>query len=173
MRSKTVLGAIIIAIFTIAAATAPPASAAPPSDACALLTAAQVSAVVGVQVAAGTHITPTYLKSCVWEPPGGATVQFASFLLDIDSADSWAGAKAMLQAVANSPENKANKGGVTMTPASGIGDDAYYSSAGTSYTKLIVKKGAVSLQIEVSSNAPVEKKRAMEKALALQVLSKL
>jgi hypothetical protein len=79
----------------------------------------------------------------------------------------------MLQAVANSPENNAKKSGITMTPASGVGDDAYYSSAGTSYTKLIAKKGDVSLQVVISSNAPVEKKRDMEKALALQVFSKL
>ena len=173
MPSKITLGAMMIAVFTIAAATAPSAVAAPPSDACALLTAAQVSAVVGVQVGAGTHITPTYLKSCVWVPPGGATAQFASVLLALEPAASWQSAKAMLQAVANSPENNAKKGGITMTPANGVGDDAYYSSAGTSYTKLIAKKGDVSLQVVISSNAPVEKKRDMEKALALQVFSKL
>jgi hypothetical protein len=141
MCSKAILGAIAIAIFTIVAATAPSATAAPPSDACALLTAAQVSAVVGVQVGAGSHITPTYLKSCVWAPPGGATVQFGNVLLALESAASWQSAKAMLQAVANAPENKAKKGGVTTTPASGIGDDALYSNMGSSYTKLIVKKG--------------------------------
>lgn len=174
MHSKNSLVAIIAAIFVVAAAAAPSATAAPPSDACALLTPAQVSAVVGVTVGAGKHITPTYLKSCVWEPPGGATEKFSSVLLDVDSAASWARAKAMLQSVANAPENKAQKGGgVTMTPASGIGDDAFYSNAGTSYTKLVVKKGDVQLQVEISSSAPVEKKRDMEKALAAKVLAKL
>lgn len=173
MRSKIALGAMTAAIFVVVAAAAPSATAAPPSDACALLTAAQVSAVVGVTVGAGTHITPDYLKSCVWAPPGGATPAFASVMIDIDSADSWASAKAVLQAITNAPENKAKKGGVTMTPASGVGDDAFYSNAGSSYTKLVIKKGNVELQVEISSNAPVEKKRDMEKALALKVLSKL
>jgi len=170
MRLKTSLGAIIGAVFIVIAATMPSAAAAPPTDACPLLTQAEVSAVVGVSVGAGSHITPTYLKSCTWAPPGGATVQFASVLLALEPAASWESAKAMLQSVANSPSAK--KGGVTMTPASGIGDDALYSSVGN-YTKLAVKKGDVSFQIVISSNAPIEKKRDMEKALAAKVLAKL
>lgn len=170
MRSKTNLGAIIVAVLIIAA-RAPSANAAPPTDACPLLTQAEVSAVVGVTVGAGTHVTPTYLKSCQWAPPGGATVQFGSVLLALESAASWQSAKAMLQAVANAP-NDNKKGGITMTPASGIGDDALYSSVGN-YTKLIVKKGDVAFQIVITSNAPIEKKRDMEKALASKVLSKL
>jgi hypothetical protein len=168
--SKTSLGAIIAAMFIVAAATAPLATAAPPSDACPLLTQAEVTAVVGVSVGAGSHITPTYLKSCTWEPPGGATVQFSSVLLALESAAAWQSAKAMLQAVANSPNNIKN--GITMTPASGIGDDALYSSVGN-YTKLIVKKGDVAFQIVISGSAPIEKKRDMEKALAAKVISKL
>ena len=171
MHSKNSLGAIIAAIFIVAAVTAPSAAATPPSDACPLLTPAEISGVVGVSVGAGTHITPTYLKSCQWAPPGGATVQFGSVLLALESAASWQSAKAMLQAVANAP-NDNKKGGITMTPASGIGDDALYSSVGN-YTKLIVKKGDVVFQLVITSNAPIEKKRDMEKALASKVLSKL
>lgn len=171
MRSKTAIGAIIAAIFTIAAAAAPSVAAALPSDACPLLTPAEISAVVGVSVGAGTHITPTYLKSCTWAPPGGATAQFASVLLTLESAASWQSAKAMLQAVANAPNNN-KKGGITMTPASGIGDDALYSSMGN-YTKLVVKKGDVVFQLVIYGNSPIEKKRDMEKALASKVLSKL
>ena len=62
MHSKNTLGAIIAAIFIIVAAAAPSAVAAPPSDACPLLTPAEISAVVGVSVGAGAHMTPTYLK---------------------------------------------------------------------------------------------------------------
>lgn len=170
MRSQTGLGAVIVAVLIIAAAP-PSAAPAPPTDACPLLTQAEVSAVVGVAVGAGKHITPTYLKSCQWAPPGGATVQFGSVLLALESAASWQSAKAMLQAVANAP-NDSKKGGITMTPASGIGDDALYSSVGN-YTKLIVKKGDVAFQIVISSKDPIEKKRDMEKALASKVLAKL
>jgi hypothetical protein len=59
-----------------------------------------------------------------------------------------------------------------MTLASGIGDDAFYSSTG-SYTKLIVNKGDVVFQVVVYSNAPIEGKRTMEKALAGKIPSKL
>ena len=167
MRSKTGLGAIVLAILIFAAA-APSVTAAPPTDACPLLTPAEISAVVGVTVGAGTHITPTYLKSCTWAPSGGATKDFATLLLALESAASYQSAKAMLQAVANSQ----GKGGITMTPASGIGDDAIYSSV-ANYTKLIVKKGDVVFQLVIYGNFPIEKKRDMEKALASKVLSRL
>ena len=172
MNSKNRLGAAIAAIFIVTAAAAPSVAAAPPSDACPLLTPAEISAVVGVSVGAGTHITPTYLKSCTWAPPGGATKDFASVLLALESAASWRSAKAMLQAVANAPNDNAKKGGITMTPASGIGDDALYSSV-ANYTKLIVKKGDVVFQLVIYGGSPIEKKRDMEKALASKVLAKL
>ncbi len=167
MRSKTSLGAIILAVLIVAAA-APSATAAPPTDACPLLTPAEISAIVGVTVGAGSHMTPTSVKSCVWAPPGGPTKDFANVVLVLESAASWQSAKAMLQAVANSQ----GKGGITMTPASGVGDDALYSSVGN-YTKLIVKKGDVVFQVVIYSGIPIEKKRDMEKALASKVLSKL
>ena len=167
MHWKNILGAIIAAIFIVAAATAPSAAAAPPSDACPLLTPAEISAVVGVSVGAGTHMTPTYVKSCTWSPSGGATKDFTTLVLALESAASYQSAKAMLQAVANS-----GKGGITMTPASGIGDDAIYSSV-ANYTKLIVKKGDVVFQLVIYGSFPIEKKRDMEKALASKVISKL
>jgi hypothetical protein len=59
-----------------------------------------------------------------------------------------------------------------MTPASGIGDDAIYSSV-ANYTKLIVKKGDVVFQLVIYGSFPIEKKRDMEKALASKVIAKL
>ena len=167
MHSKNTLGAIIAAIFIIVAAAAPSAVAAPPSDACPLLTPAEISAVVGVSVGAGAHMTPTYLKSCTWSPPGGATKDFTTLVLALEPAASYQSAKAMLQAVASQ-----GKGGITITPASGIGDDAIYSSV-ANYTKLIVKKGDVVFQLVIYGSFPLEKKRDMEKALASKVISKL
>jgi hypothetical protein len=168
MHSKNGLGAILAAIFIVAAAAAPSAAAAPPSDACPLLTPAEVSAVVGVSVGAGSHITPTYVKSCTWAPAGGATKDFTTLVLALEPAASYQSAKAMLQAVANSQ----GKGGITMTPASGIGDDAIYSSV-ANYTKLIVKKGDVVFQLVIYGSFPIGKKRDMEKALASKVIAKL
>jgi hypothetical protein len=59
-----------------------------------------------------------------------------------------------------------------MRSASGIGDEAYYSSV-ANYTKLIVKKGDVVFQLVIYGSSPIEKKRDMEKALASKVISKL
>jgi hypothetical protein len=167
MHSKNILGAIIAAIFIFAGAAAPSAPAAPPTDACPLLTPAEISAVVGVSVGAGAHMTPTYVKSCTWSPSGGATKDFTTLVLALEPAASYQSAKAMLQAVASQ-----GKGGITMTPASGIGDDAIYSSV-ANYAKLIVKKGDVVFQLVIYGSFPIEKKRDMEKALASKVISKL
>ncbi len=171
MRSKNspARRCISVVLFLFVIALAPSALAAPPSDACSLLTKAEVSAAVGVPVAEGSHMTPTYLKSCTWSPAGGSAKGLRTVVLSLDPAESFAMAKSMLQAVVNSPRNK---GSITMTPAPGIGDDAYYSSTG-SYSKLIVKKRDAAFQVVVYSDAPIGKKQAMEKALAFQVLSKL
>jgi hypothetical protein len=105
-------------------------------------------------------------------PPGGPTKDFTNVLLSLEPAASYESAKAMLQAVANSHGNNQQKNPITMTPVSGIGDDALFSSTGN-YTKLIVKKSEVVFQIVIYSTSPIEKKRDQEKALASKVLSKL
>jgi hypothetical protein len=172
MPSKTASAAFIFAVLILVAAASPAAMAAPPADACSLLTQAQVSAAVGVNVGAGSHMTPTYLKMCVWSPPGGANKDLQNVTLSLESASAYQSAKAMLQAVANSSQNQHNKTPITMTAASGLGDDALYSSMGN-YSKLIVKKGDVVFQLVIYSAAPFAKKQAMERALALNVLAKL
>ena len=102
MHAKNILGAIIAAVCIVAAAAAPSAAAAPPSDACPLLTPAEITAVVGVTVGAGAHMTPTYVKSCTWSPSGGAAKDFTTLVLALEPAASYQSAKAMLQAVAGS-----------------------------------------------------------------------
>ena len=56
-------------------------------------------------------------------------------------------------------------------PAS-VGDDAYYFVAGDQ-VGLLVKKGSVSFKVAVYATLPVERKEAMELALAKEVLAKL
>src|SRR5258708_38021897 len=45
-----------------------------PSDACALLTQAEVSAALGTAVAAGSHIMPQNVVICGWAPAAGPTL---------------------------------------------------------------------------------------------------
>lgn len=172
MRLTTGLAAFAITAFVRAVTAARSASAAPPTDACTLLTSAQVRAVVGVSVGPGSHMTPTYLKSCTWAPPGGPTKHLGNATLSLESADTYETGKAMLEAITKSRNTDGKKSPITVTAAGAIGDDAFYSSV-EKYTKLIVKKGSVVFQVVIYSSAPIEKKRAMEKALASQVLSKL
>lgn len=169
MRSRISFGVLVCAVLVFVSAIQV-VKAAPPTDACSLLTKAQISSTVGASVSDGSH-PPNFSKLCMWNGPSdGKGVR--SIELSLQSADSYQAAKAMLQAVVNSPQNRSAKSPMSMTPASGIGDDALFSSVG-SYTKLIVKKGDVVFQIVVYSDAPIDKKRDMEKALAGKVLSNL
>lgn len=155
-------------LLLLFSAASPTSNAAPPSDACSLLTKAQISAVVGVPVGDGSHVAGDS-KMCTWTPSGGQAKGFRMVTLNLESADSYQAAKSMLQAVANSPRNQSAQKPISMAPVDGLGDDALFSSVG-SYSKLIVKKGDAVFQLVVYSDVTVEKKRDMEKALAAKVL---
>src|SRR5512132_548065 len=99
MYAKTVLARLAVAVFTLTF-TATLASATPPEDACALLTAAQVGAVVGVPFGAGTHVTPTYVKTCTWTATAAAgNGTKYTVTVSYQSAQSFGGAKQMMQAM--------------------------------------------------------------------------
>jgi hypothetical protein len=147
-----------LAIATVFALLTQSVCAAEADDACAILTAAQVSTAVGVTVGDGTYVTPTFKKTCTWTVSGSAGgIRFVT--LNLQSADQFAGGKRGMNQVA-------------LTAAAGIGDDAYYLGAGST-EGLFVKKGQRAFKIDVYSTLPLEKKRAMETALAQQVLAKL
>lgn len=131
--------------------------AAPPTNACSLLTTAQVSAVVGASVGAGTPLFPTDTKACRWRSTE-AKLQVQLFLKDVRA---FASAKMAFP-------------GKVVTSASGIGDDAVYTSSQGTAAVLSVKKGSVSFNIHVLKyGLPDDKVKAMEKQLALDVLAKL
>jgi hypothetical protein len=58
-----------------------------------------------------------------------------------------------------------------MTPAS-VGDDGYFFVI-SDQPSLLVKKGANSFKVTVYAKLPLEKKEAMELALAKDVLAKI
>ena len=151
-RSVPSLVAAVFALQTQAA------NSAAPDDACALLTAAQVTAAVGVAVGDGTYVTPTFKKTCTWVPSDSAS-GIRAITLNLQTPDRFAGGKTGVNVVA-------------MTPASGIGDDAYYLGEGST-EGLFFKKGEHAFKIAVYTTQPLEKKRAEEKALAQLVLAKL
>lgn len=172
MYAKTALASLAVAVFTFVI-TATPASATPPEDACALLTAAQVGSVVGVPFGAGTHVTPTYVKTCTWTATtAAANGSKYTVTVSYQAAQGFAGAKQMMQQMEAETAAK-HSGQVANSSASGIGDDAFYSSMGGRYTALLVKKGNVSFKVAIYGELAMDKAKDMEKSLALQALSKL
>jgi len=156
------LGAFCAVSFWLCAATMPSAARAD-TDACTLLTPAQVGAAVGVSVADGKHVTPTYVKTCTWVASGNSNVK--SVTLFLQTAAAYDGGKQMARQMA-----AAGKGGA-VKPAS-VGEDGYYFVAGDQ-VGLLVKKGGVSFKVAVYATLPVDKKEAMELTLAKEVLAKL
>jgi hypothetical protein len=135
------------------------AHAAPPADACSLLTAAQVSAVLGGPVAT---TTPDPKKLCIWSPggvPGPKTVTLSFW----DPTAFPSPKTALLP-------------GAVLTPVSGLGDQAVYTGVqNEGYSgafKLFVKKSGTVFSITVSG-FPVDQTKEKEKTLALNVLGKL
>jgi hypothetical protein len=139
------------AIFSIAPVSAAAQSA---SDACSLLTQAQVSAAVGAQVGAGVWMTPSFKATCNWSAPGIIVT------LMTEGTDAFQTGKTPI-----SPS-------MSIVPASGIGDDAYYVVIRTAVT-LFTRKGSTAFKTTVYSKQPVSTLESMESALARQVASEL
>jgi hypothetical protein len=170
MGSKNRLPALYAVIFIFGTATAPVASAAPPDDACALLTDTQVDAVLGVSVSAGSHPTPTSLKLCSWAEANAPMMGRKSVRVALKTAADFEGMKKLrAQAKAMAEQEKDEDAGqMSLTPASGIGDEAYFTPT------LWVKKGNVAFELFITGlDLPTDQVRVKLKTLALQILSKL
>ena len=157
MRS-TFLALLGGAVFIVCATLAPSANAAPPVDACSLLSQTEVGAALGVPVAAGTYVTPTFKKTCTWNATTNGGGYVTLMLQDLNAYQSG--------------KQLGQMKSISETSISGIGDDAYFLAVGSN-VGLIVKKGNVAFKVAVYAHTPIEKKQAMEKALAQQIVSKL
>ena len=161
------------AIFVFAMAAVSLANAAPPEDSCKLLTQAQVSAALGVSMGAGSHVPPQFLKTCTWAPAVGANETVKYVTVSYQSADAFGATKKLMEQTAAAMKAQGDKDAqMANASASGIGDDAFYTTM-AGYTGLLVKKGNTAFKVAIYATLPVEKLKAMEKTLALNVLSKL
>lgn len=140
-----------------------PALAHADTDACTVLTSAQVGNVVGVSVAAGTHVTPTFVRTCTWEASGSSSVKYVTLYLQ--TVEAYDGGKRVAFQMGAAAKGAAFK------PVA-VGDDGYYFVAGDQ-VGLLVKKGGVSFKVAVYAGLPVEQKEAMELKLARDVVAKL
>jgi hypothetical protein len=139
----------------VALGGAAPASGAPPTDACALLTPAQVSNALGVTVKSGERIVPTGSKLCGF---GGAGAS-KRVVVALITPDMFAHEKHPLR-------------GIAEEQASGLGDDAHYMTTPGFGTGLSVLKGGFAFKIRVYG-FPIEQVKTKEQKLAQDVLAKL
>jgi hypothetical protein len=152
---------VTCSLILFAATAIPSVNAAPPSDACALLTEAQVNGVLGLPVGAGQHLTPNSPSACVWgrEDPGSKKVTVSIYTQNGSRTpvDRFNTAKMPVQ-------------GIAKTPVSGVGDDAVYvTSLGT---VLIFRKGDSVFDVRISG-FPLDQIKEKEKTLALGIIAKL
>jgi hypothetical protein len=150
-------------LIACAAAIIPLPPAAPPSDACTLLTQDQVSGVLGIPVDAGHHLVPSSPSLCGWgkEGPTGKRVVLTIYtqMGSRTPVDRFNTAKTPIQ-------------GVTKTPVSGVGDDAVSVTTPGFGTGLIFRKGDSAFDVRVYG-FPLDQLQAKEKALALDIITKI
>jgi hypothetical protein len=151
-------GILVVAWMVVTMGTgmaAPTATGAPTGDACALLTPEQVGSAVGATMGKGTYPSPGFTKTCTWTTKG----VIVTLMLE---------AGEMFQAAKHPPAPV-----VQVTPESGIGDEAFFQAL-TPNVYLHVKKGSAAFKASVYSSAmSMDKKKAIEKTLAQEVVGKL
>jgi hypothetical protein len=135
------------------------------SDACAFLSASQISTVLGVTIDAGQHIGPGNAL-CGWGEPNDPRHEGKHVLLTLYRAVG------KISPIERFENGKMPIGGIAKTPVSGIGDDAYYIDTPGFGLGLNVKKRSSAFQVKVFGFSP-ELTKTLERALAESVLAKL
>jgi hypothetical protein len=166
MQSKLMKSLGATAILLLAAASTQAALAAAPTDACSLLTQAQVTAVLGVPVGAGEKIAPTTSALCGWEVPGEKSFNRKRVVLSIYTQ---MGSRTPVQhfETAKTPIQ-----GITKVPVTGVGDDAIFAVTPGFGTGLIFRKGDAAFDLRVYG-FPNDQAEAKEKELAQDVIARL
>ncbi len=140
----------------------PAAPEAGSPDACTLLTQQQVTDAAGVDMASGEPLVPTSTRICTWSEAGS------------DSADSQQVTLTLLKAT-EFENGKTPPSGFEVTPAQGIGDEAYYVTSSGLGTRFNVKQGDLLFQLKVGSisgkGQTVDGLETIEKTLAMDVLA--
>ena len=140
MLSLRPLSAALSAALVFSAAAATPVAryveaSAAPTDACAMLTLAQVSAALEATSQAGKHISATITTSCIWSDDTAASIDHRRVTLSILHPQSF--------------DLPRSTGAMKTAPAQGIGDDAYYVLYGKESPQLMVRKGGVQFSIRI------------------------
>jgi hypothetical protein len=132
----------------------------PVADSCLVLTSAEISAALGIPVDPGKHTLATSDLMCNWPRTGAAPATEPALVLNFNSL-----------AVFN--REKAASGNVKVTPATGIGDEAFYvtSQLGTS---LLIRKGNTTIGFSIHDKTlPTPKAMAMENTLGMEAAARI
>lgn len=146
---------VAVAAFVFVVGVPRVSFAAPPTDACSLVTAAQVSAALGVPIGAGERIVPSSPKLCGFGGAGAAKRVVTAII----TPEMFDHEKHPLQ-------------GIKEEQLSGVGDDAHYMTTPGFGTGLSVKKGSFAFKVRVYG-FPLEQVEQKEKTLAQEILAKL
>jgi hypothetical protein len=172
MNNKRHLSSVVssLTIFTLFLFNVGAVIAGPPGDACALLTSPQVSSALGAAVGPGKPILPNHTTVCTWLEQGVPEGTERNVSVSLMTVKSYEGGKTPMT-------------GITKTPVSGVGDDAYFVEAHGMAAGLSVKKGDTYFQVRSRSNPKwfktgktpesEAKDQAVDRALALEILKKL
>jgi hypothetical protein len=169
MRSlnwKGLVAALGCALATFALEGSQAAHAGSPTDACSLLTSAQVTAVLGVSVAAGEKLVSGSEALCGWAIPGQKTPNRKRVVLSIYIP---LGGLTPIERFNNA---KTPIPGITKEPVSGVGDEALFALTPGLGTGLIFRKGESAFDLRVYG-FPKDQIKAKEKELADCVIQKL
>ncbi len=160
MHVTPVVAAVVGSLFFSPAIGAGLGDVAAPIDACALITQAEVSAALGVTVAAGKHEVEPDPNQCIWIEAGKdmGTGKLAALALETPLRFKF---------------ETAPMKGMKLEPLPGVGDAAVYIiGTGVFPPALSVKKGESAFQVRVQG-FPNDQIKAMEKALALKAVARL
>jgi hypothetical protein len=147
--------AAVLLSIGVATLNAAQASSVPTTDACALLTSAQIQTVLGVTMTPGQPLTPTIHSSCKWLESGVNPFKARTVIVSVKSVQAYEVGKSV--AIAN----------LKTTAVSGIGDDAYMTSGNLSYgATLSVHKGGIAYVVTVRGYPDVPTLEEKEEALA-------
>jgi hypothetical protein len=153
MNPNRVFQIVAGTFFFMATSSMHVAQAAPPTDACALVTPAQVSAVLGVTVGPGEHIAPSSTILCGFGSPNAQK----RVVTEIITEAAFMNEKTPLK-------------GISKESAPGIGDEAHYITTPGFGTGLSVRKGSFAFKVRVYG-FPLDQIKVKEKALALNALA--
>jgi hypothetical protein len=130
----------------------------PVTDSCEVLTSAEISAVLGMPIDPGKHVLKTSTIMCGWAKTG--VTNDAEVILNF-------------QTPAYFEKEREPLPRITMTPAPGIGDDAYYITTQLG-TSLFIKKGNTVIGFSIRDKTiPSADLMAKERALGLKAAARI